>query len=522
MAAPTISGYMPYRVNAVGATFEVNPDFGTITGTPVATGNWILLMISASTAAPNAKTPSPPVGWTEITPFATVGSGTTSFGMWAKERLAGETTYTWNQDNVPTGQTQHRITWVSGADDIAQWTIGAFVDRQVNATTTTTLAPSVNTTVADSLAICMSAERTLAAETDAQIVVGNFTKTFFNNTSDSSLTISAKTISVAGATGDVTTTYPNTHNYNGKAGILGIPPAPPSPVGLPIKISDGVSLIDARFQVSNGDGTLSIPGDYRIVPYGYASVTAMLAASPFYISHRGGSRDFPEMSLYAYGQSVLRGYGAIELSLARTSDGVWFGLHDATLDRTSGVTGVTASAITWAQVQSYEILGSTASNNPGQANRPYMRFEELMDLYYATHVIFIDPKVVASGFRQELLNMMDALPDTPTDRIIAKYYGVSGGVGNTGWAFEASSRGYTTWGYFYQSDAANFATYQGHWDILGLEYGADQATWDTLLAYNKPVIGHVAPDAAAASSALTKGADGVVVSGVIGVTPTTP
>lgn len=522
MAAPVISGYMPYRVSGAGATFEVNPNHGTIQGTPVATGDWIILILSAASSAATAKAPTPPGDWTEIIPFATVGSGTTSIGIWAKERLVGETTYTWSQNDASINQTFQRITWISGADDIAQWTLGSFVNREVNATTTTTLAPSISTSSADSLALCISLERTLAAESDAQILVSNFTKNFFNNTTDSSITISTKIIPTPGATGDVTTTYPNTHNYNGKAGLLGIPPAAPSPVGLPIKISDGVALIDARLQVSNGDGTLSTPGDLRLVPHGYASVAGMLAASPFYISHRGGSRDFPEMSLYSYGQSVLRGYGAIELSLARTSDGVWFGLHDATLDRTSGVTGVTASAITWAQVQSYEILGSTATNNPGQANRPYMRFEELMDLYYATHVIFIDPKVATPGFRQELLDMMDALPGVPTDRIVAKYYGVSGGISNTGWAFEASSRGYTTWGYFYQSDAANFATYQGRWDILGLDYNADQATWDDLIAYGKPVIGHVAPDSTAMTTAFTKGADGVVIAGIMGITPTTP
>ena len=93
----------------------------------------------------------------------------------------------------------------------------------------------------------------------------------------------------------------------------------------------------------------------------------MLAQSCFYCAHRGGSRDFPEMSLYAYGQSALVGYPALEISLARTSDGVWFGLHDASLDRTSfntgGGSGTTyvAASMTWAQVQSYYILGSMAA-----------------------------------------------------------------------------------------------------------------------------------------------------------------
>ena len=66
------------------------------------------------------------------------------------------------------------------------------------------------------------------------------------------------------------------------------------------------------------------------------SIDAMLAAEDgFYWAHRGGSASFPEHSLHAYTQSVLRGFGSLEISLNRTADGVWFGLHDANLDRTS-------------------------------------------------------------------------------------------------------------------------------------------------------------------------------------------
>ena len=70
-----------------------------------------------------------------------------------------------------------------------------------------------------------------------------------------------------------------------------------------------------------------------------------------------------------------------------------------------------------------------------------MRWEELMALYYPSHVIFVDPKV-AVNYRAELLTMMDAMPGTPTDHFVAKYYGVSGGAGNTsGWNFDAKACG---------------------------------------------------------------------------------
>lgn len=281
------------------------------------------------------------------------------------------------------------------------------------------------------------------------------------------------------------------------------------------------TLSNGSMFYTSATDVLSTPLEVRPVPAGYSSVTTMLATSPFYVAHRGGSLDWPEMSLHAYTQSVFWGVGAVELSLARTSDGVWFGLHDATLDRTSGTTGFTASAHTWAEVQAYQITAA-ATNNPAQSARPYMRWEELMAAYYGTHIIFVDPKV-AIAFTSELLNMMDAMPNTPTSHFVGKNYGVSGPVNNSsGWAHDLAARGYKSWGYFYQADAANFATYQGRWDILGMDYTADAPTWASIMSYGKPVIGHIIPDAAAVTTALGYGAVGVMVSGVAEAIPRTP
>ncbi len=253
--------------------------------------------------------------------------------------------------------------------------------------------------------------------------------------------------------------------------------------------------------------TLSTPTEVRAMPTGYPSVANMLATSPFYIAHRGGSDDWPEMSLYAYTQSVFWGVGALEVSLQRTSDGVWFGLHDATLDRTSGTTGFTASAHTWAEVQAYQIT-LAPPNGGSQPSRPYMRWEEIIAAYYGTHVIMVDPKN-ATGYFSELLDKMDALSGAPTDQFIVKYFGTSSSV-----AAAARARGYKTWGYFYQADVPNLPTYQGNWDLLGMDYSADSASWTAILSYGKPVIGHTIPNATAATTALGYGASGLMVSGI--------
>ena len=76
-------------------------------------------------------------------------------------------------------------------------------------------------------------------------------------------------------------------------------------------------------------------------------------------------------------------------------------------------------------------------------------------------------------------------------------------------------------GVFYQADAANFAAYQGRWDILGMDYTADPTTWTAILSYGKPVIGHIVPNSAAATTALNYGAAGLMVSGVQQAIPRT-
>ena len=260
-------------------------------------------------------------------------------------------------------------------------------------------------------------------------------------------------------------------------------------------------------------------GPVERVDHRYTDVSAMLAADPFYVAHHGCSRTWPEMSLYAYTESALRGFGALELSLARTSDGVWFGLHDATLDRTSGITGPQASAMTWAQVRSHRILGRMAADDPAQPSRPYLRWEELIAAFYPSQVIFVDPKY-ALTFQRELMAKMNALPGIPQDHLVCKDYGVSGDANkSTGWAELAATNGYRSWGYFFAADAAAIPRYQDRWDILGLNYGADESLWASMRAYGKPIIGHIAPNAAAVRAARAKGAVGLVVSSVGALPP---
>ncbi|MGN7800480.1 glycerophosphodiester phosphodiesterase [Leifsonia sp. 22587] len=237
----------------------------------------------------------------------------------------------------------------------------------------------------------------------------------------------------------------------------------------------------------------------------------LLARPGFTVAHRGGSLDWPEMSMEAYRNSVALGVNALEISLARTSDGVWFGLHDATLDRTSGTSGFFAADHTWAEVQRYRITAAETTD-PGQPAQPYLRFDDLVDAYADTHTIFVDPKVAPTEHLGELFALM-AKARHPTRTFVAKGYCTT-----TAWPLDAQSRGFRTWGYYYGSELAAdpslLPSTQAQWTWLGLDYEADANTWRSMTAGDKPVLAHIVPSRADAELSLQRGAAGLVVSGV--------
>lgn len=269
---------------------------------------------------------------------------------------------------------------------------------------------------------------------------------------------------------------------------------------------DSAQLVDTYVQTADGP----VPATAEAVQPGYASIAAMLGEDPFYIAHRGGSLNWPEMSLAAYSRAVAWGAGALEVSLARTSDGVYFGLHDADLAHTSGVATL-ASSMTWAQVQALEIdtgIGGVA---------PYMRWEEIAALYGGTHVLFVDPKHIHRlNYQSAFYALLKSTVPQWQDRVVVKLYWSFG----PGWGATAKAAGFTTWGYFWHDDGfPQRTTYHQNFTLLGFNYEASGADWSAMLALGKPVIGHVCPDTLAAAAALSKGAVGVMAANVTNIIP---
>jgi glycerophosphoryl diester phosphodiesterase len=241
-------------------------------------------------------------------------------------------------------------------------------------------------------------------------------------------------------------------------------------------------------------------------------VTPLLAADRFTIAHHGGSLDWPEESLYAYRQAVAAGVDALEVSLARSADGVWFGLHDRTLDRTSGTTSFVASEHTWAEIQTHRILPA-GLRDPAQASRPYARFDDLLDEYGDTHALFVDPKYADPSTFGELFDLIEKHVARPIESVVAKGYCTS-----HAWATAARTRGHQTWGFYYaneiQAKPALLTSTQADWTIMGLNYDGAADQWKVVNGLGKPVIGHVIPDLQAAVTSLDLGARGLMISGV--------
>lgn len=521
MPSGVIKGYLTSQfILASTNPATVNMSAGS-TGTALATGDFVFMVLSSSGDTATTNTPTPPSGFTELVTWQAMGTSTTTcWAIYAKKRAGGDSNYSVTQPNIGRAQTVYgRCFWIdgAGAKDVSEWIVGTKGSRAASGGTFNTLAPSVTTTAANAMVMAFGLERTLAAETEAQLTVSGtgWTKRlgapseFASNTS---ITIASKGMASAGASGDVTFTNVNTQTTNGAAVQIVIPEsvAPTWPDSVTGKLWDGSNIVSGKWYVQ-GSSSIPVACSYAgmIHPGRWQTITAMLADSrPFWIAHRGGSANFPEFSLHGYTQSALRGYDVLEVSVGRSSDGVYFGLHDASLDRTSlgtgGGAGTTyvASAMTWAAIQTHDQLnlGSAAVNS---THRPYARLVDILDAYIKSHIIVIDPKVALS-FRTELIALLKTYPEWQ-ERIIAKYVP---GNSTSVWLTDARAAGFKTLALFYAADT--FASYQAQADILGMEWNAASGVWTSILSNGKPVVAHIPSTTANANTGITNGAKGVM------------
>lgn len=266
----------------------------------------------------------------------------------------------------------------------------------------------------------------------------------------------------------------------------------------------GAALSDSSY-LWNGTSTLDVI-QTGVMPAGYLTVSDMTSESPFIIAHRGSSSNWPEMSMRAYTNSVAWGAKALEFSCARTIDGVWFGLHDADLNRTSLVTDtLDPRTVTWEYIRTHYTnkLNSLLPNG-----EPYTLLTDLLAAYAHTHLIFVDPKNSAgSSDRAELFAILQQY--ATTSRFVIKSYYTA-----TTLAGAAKTAGFSTWGYYYTADLGNLNSTHTNWDLLGLEYTATQGNWDIIKAKGKPVIAHTPTTSGDKTTAIGVGANGIMAAGI--------
>lgn len=246
-----------------------------------------------------------------------------------------------------------------------------------------------------------------------------------------------------------------------------------------------------------------VPAQMRSMPSGYPSIDAMVAQKGFLVAHRGGSASWPEMSMRAYTNSVAHGAGALEVSVGRTSDGVWVLAHDQNLQRVDPSAPATPIAqMAWAEVQRYRTAGERI-----------LRIEEYLEAYGSSHVTVLDPKYSA----QQWADLAARLPADAKSRVIWK------SAGDATWlAAQWKAAGWRCWGYAYAQHApdGSLSKWAPSWDYLGFPWDAPSMAWKVATSFGKPVWAHICPTKAAYDQGLQNGAVGCMVSGVADVLKT--
>lgn len=245
------------------------------------------------------------------------------------------------------------------------------------------------------------------------------------------------------------------------------------------------------------------------------TVASLTATDPFYIAHRGGGGDWPEMTAYAYAQAAqVPGLKALEISVCISSDGVLVCSHDPTTARLTG-TGYTIAEQTWSTLSRLTV-SAAETRDPSQPGRSLTRFDDVVGAYIDDFVLFVEPKVSAAV--GPLMDAMAALGQP--DRVVWKQP-----VNSTAFG-PAKQQGFATWGYVLNEPShlgANLERFAGSADIDLL--GAPRAESDDFIrsisqaasAHGKATISWAVRNPADRARVLALGCRGLMTSDVVEV-----
>ena len=246
-------------------------------------------------------------------------------------------------------------------------------------------------------------------------------------------------------------------------------------------------------------GTRVVP---KPVPVPTGSVVdRFLASKPFYVAHRLGGTEYPEFTRQGLDASLRAGFKALELSVRQCATGEFVLIHDWVTTRT--VPGT-----------EYQVWNTPWSTFAGlqQASGGFMRLTDVVDQVGDDVVLAIDHKVTSSkptgsqgdmDSEKQLFDYLDTIPNAK-DRVLIKQF-VNGGV-----AGRAKAKGYKSMCMMYPNEVAGSDL--SSFDVLGMEWNAEQGVWDVLKATGKPLIAHIITTKQQADMALARGATGLMAS----------
>ena len=242
----------------------------------------------------------------------------------------------------------------------------------------------------------------------------------------------------------------------------------------------------------------------RTAPKPAPLVDRLLASKPFYVAHRLGGTEYPEFTRQGLDASLRAGFKALELSVRRCSTGEYVLIHDWVTTRTVPGTD-------------YQVWNTPWSTFEGlrQASGGFMRLTDVLDQVGDDVVLAVDHKVTSSkevgstGDMESEAALFDLLEarfgvEAAKRRVIIKHF-IKGGVSQ-----RARERGYKTMCMMYPDEIAGADL--SMFDVLGMEWSAEQGVWDILKATGKPLIAHIITTKQQADTALSKGATGLMAS----------
>ena len=242
------------------------------------------------------------------------------------------------------------------------------------------------------------------------------------------------------------------------------------------------------------------------------TVPALLDGNPFYIAHRGGGSDWPELTTYAYQQAVkLPGLKAVEVSVALSSDGVLVCSHDATTGRLTEQSYV-ISKTPWSTLAKLTV-SAAETRDPKQPSQPFSKLDDVLNVLSDNFVVFIEPKTSIADV--PLMKRLMAW-DQP-QRVVWKQP-----INSQRFA-EAKRHGFSTWGYVLNDPAhlgANLTRYAADpaVDMLGAPLAESDKLCDnvvsTATSNGKLTVAFTVSSATDRQRALGLGCRGLMVSAI--------